>query len=435
MDPDVPARAPLLARDRSDVEAARATDSSRSRATPSGRVDAGETRRWIARALGVVAVGACAFVGARARPRTPRETNWMGAKDVNASTAAATGAAGDARATGDGYPIYLHIPKTGGSTIEGSLGRVGIGVGMCFDKVYDRPMPYETHPRMSGWEAWHCVPRDYVRNSWTIVRDPYERAQSEFLYETAMYEEQKFYDLRTGYAAENCEAFQDFVRTKISAPSKSVLLQCYAEGDYDMAHQKQCDEKLPDAGVTAESHWYPQALMASRAETVHKMELCFGENPDVCPKVSSRGGGTHANIVKYMRDRYNPEVTLVHENQWTSHARKPDLRPCWERMDDDVLTSFNDVYGSDFKLYDYGKIQSLKTAPNIPSKVLFRRVRKKWGDGWKLADIELKMKSRNADASLRGETPITCDPKLGDRASIGARENKRNVHSRRRSDS
>jgi len=167
------------------------------------------------------------------------------------------------KSAGHGLPVYLHIPKTGGTTIESSLGVLGINVGYC-DK---RPKGevFKLHEKYSGWEKWHCIPKESVPNSWTIVRNPYTKAESEFLYNDGSYEPTVFYKLRPGYAKENCELFEAHVKKMIEGLVHSEVRQCYDDGDYKMGVQNKCDEKFR-FGVNSLSHWYPQMLMASRAQ-------------------------------------------------------------------------------------------------------------------------------------------------------------------------
>jgi len=95
----------------------------------------------------------------------------------------------------DSDPFFLHIPKTGGTSLENYLHKDGINVGKYFFTEHPslrsiRKRPYTNQcdsffcptkdcPHCSGW---HCPPRRKISGSFTIVRNPYDRLYSQFLY-------------------------------------------------------------------------------------------------------------------------------------------------------------------------------------------------------------------------------------------------------------
>ena len=76
---------------------------------------------------------------------------------------------------GVGLPVFLHVPKSGGTAIETALGQIGISVGYCHKR------PFEFREKFVGYEAWHTPPKGRVANSWAIVRDPCARAERIFM--------------------------------------------------------------------------------------------------------------------------------------------------------------------------------------------------------------------------------------------------------------
>ena len=77
-----------------------------------------------------------------------------------------------------GKPVlFIHIPKTGGTTIENDLKRIGFDVGMFF--------PWPTNYTGPDCFPWHTPPRyfhsidfsDFI--TFTVVRDPIDRFFSE----------------------------------------------------------------------------------------------------------------------------------------------------------------------------------------------------------------------------------------------------------------
>lgn len=100
---------------------------------------------------------------------------------------------------------FVHIPKTGGTSIEIAASRVGIAWGICkFTKFRSgqpqcdhlRPFRHQIQlQRNSEWECrtpaspWHCPPSKFAAGNkfarvrtFAVVRDPYERMISEYYY-------------------------------------------------------------------------------------------------------------------------------------------------------------------------------------------------------------------------------------------------------------
>ena len=94
----------------------------------------------------------------------------------------------------DDYPPpssvpFIHIPKTGGTSIEDTFHSRGIKAGrFAFDED-DKFLPYST---MSvPCSKWHEPPRSYVNGSFCVLRDPYTRMVSEFNYQKIWYEKRQ----------------------------------------------------------------------------------------------------------------------------------------------------------------------------------------------------------------------------------------------------
>ena len=79
--------------------------------------------------------------------------------------------------TTDSLPIFVHIPKTGGTSIEESLLQRGVKGGKHLD--------YSKHPYKVAdvpCVPWHKPPVAFVKNSFAVVREPFSRLESEFEY-------------------------------------------------------------------------------------------------------------------------------------------------------------------------------------------------------------------------------------------------------------
>ena len=75
----------------------------------------------------------------------------------------------------DTIPIFVHIPKTGGTSIEDSLHQKDIEVGRYLNYAQ---YPYKVADVTCS--PWHKPPVDFVKNSFSVVREPFSRLESEF---------------------------------------------------------------------------------------------------------------------------------------------------------------------------------------------------------------------------------------------------------------
>jgi len=246
---------------------------------------------------------------------------------------------------GHGLPVFLHIPKAGGTTIENELGRLGIEVGLCHAR------PYEKESRFNEFEPWHTPPVGQVPNSWVIVRNPYTRAQSEFLWASNWEAPEVFQSLNPGYSAQNCRAFASWVEKKMKPAYENTLRECYSRRSYTSYGIQECNAQIA-GGLGVSSHWIPQSIMAASATTVFRMEDCMSVHEGVC--AHARGDGSQPNILSFMRTYYHPAVSLRSvSNEWHDSVQKPDLGACWDQFDPQLLDIFNRVYDFDFSQFRY----------------------------------------------------------------------------------
>ena len=246
---------------------------------------------------------------------------------------------------GSGLPVFLHIPKTGGTTIETVLGTLGIDVGFCHKR------PFEFRKKYIGYEQWHTPPAAEVPDSFAIVRNPYSRAQSEFLWRMNWLDKALFHSLRPGYDPENCKKFENHIKQQVHDAHKSELSQCYQEVEYTIQGMNECDGKIA-ARLDVESHWLPQSVTAASASRLFRFEECMGPEEGTCPRV--RGEGEQSNVVSFLRSRFHPAVSMAsHENDWNAAVVKPNLHACWENMNPSVLNAFNAFFKHDFSAFGY----------------------------------------------------------------------------------
>jgi hypothetical protein len=250
---------------------------------------------------------------------------------------------------GVNVPTFIHIPKSGGTTVEDTLGSMGINVGFC-----NPSRPYELRKKFGGLESWHTPPASRVANSWAIVRNPYTRAVSEFLWQTNWGAAELFHSLNPGYSVHNCEAFQQYVKNHMWGLTTSALYGCYRRGGFDISAMAACDAVEKD-GLSVGSHWIPQVVMTASAERVFRLEECFSGVEGTCEDPVR--GGQQPNILTFMRQEYDPSVSFDEGvNEWNALAPKPDLMSCWGQFLPEVLDRFNEAYSDDFERYHYARI-------------------------------------------------------------------------------
>lgn len=125
-------------------------------------------------------------------------------------------------------PFFLHIPKTGGTSIEDTLYAENIYVGKWFflaKRRQTRKRPYTDQcdsffcPRKDckHCSGWHCPPRKKIPGSFTVVRNPYERMYSQFLFSTS--KEGKLTFTKTGLKCD-CTTFRKWATLHLKIAAK-----------------------------------------------------------------------------------------------------------------------------------------------------------------------------------------------------------------------
>jgi hypothetical protein len=315
--------------------------------------------------------------------------------------------------------VFVHIPKTGGTTIESVLGHAGIRVGYC----HNWDLSYKLRESFIGWERWHTPAKGTIPNSWAIVRDPYKRAESEFLYATGAYSfDDVFSKLHPGYSRANCVAFQSYIEPRVSAIAKSAKSACYKAAQFTLQGMDKCDETR--LGGYALSHWGPQSVFTATALRVFKIEECFTTTEGMCP--TARATDTkreQPNILSFLRKYYHRSVTLDRKyNEWHDEVEKPDLHSCWEHFSPSVLQDFNDVYAYDFEQFGYSTITPSASNLGFPIRgdepvVTLGEIQAKLPKGQRIQDNaapdcgplydEISVDSHAATASAHGSSSTT----------------------------
>ena len=292
---------------------------------------------------------------------------------------------------GDDFPIFLHIPKSGGTSVESMVGVVGGKLGSCNSEDLGFTRPFEIHPAwvVGKSEDFHSPPKErHLANSFVTVRNPYARAESEFSWFKARY----FHEdpLDEGYSERNCKEFSNWIHTVTRWVLNSPLLECYREGEYTDHAMAECDATIPPteeevnacvAEKTAgdmvwkeafpicsdmlgavtwhHSHHTPAYVIARHAEHVFPLETCMTSDLDKKCE-DPRTGNMQDNLVKFLKEKISDkieykEMNVVHRGTEVGESVKPVVRKCWTNghISDDDLNNFKAAYAIDFQKYGY----------------------------------------------------------------------------------
>ena len=185
----------------------------------------------------------------------------------------------------DAQPIFIHIPKTGGVSVEDAAAKAGHVTGACVVHAFgDASLPYAVAPGFDC-EPYHTPPLRFVPFSFTVVRDPYARMVSEFNWR-AMWDERVAEEMRGGKWSFTCGDFEDAVRDHVAQVAENPFFACLSErAAFEARDYESCHTMYPGDPLT-DSHAFPQWLFAKNAERVFKYEAFEAE---VWPFLESAG--------------------------------------------------------------------------------------------------------------------------------------------------
>jgi hypothetical protein len=102
-------------------------------------------------------------------------------------------------------PVFVHIPKTGGSSIEEvlSLRNIHVGKSAFSPAGNDTGKDRRIYKLEAGVHCsqWHIAPSEHVPNSITVVRDPWDRLLTEFCYTRGIFHQTEL----------TCEALSNWI--------------------------------------------------------------------------------------------------------------------------------------------------------------------------------------------------------------------------------
>jgi len=322
---------------------------------------------------------------------------------------------------GKDLPIFIHIPKAGGTSVEAMVANVGGRIGSCNSRETngasnEAARPYEVHPAWDVGKAedFHSPPKVakgkmYLENSFTTVRNPYSRAESEYFWyllrkypkeyellqnstdnwQTYVNSEGKVYYynevLNRATFDEpkpswmSCEKFGVWLKDSSEFVLKNSLLECYRVGKYSEGSIAACDETLTRAnggkGPTESdgssmiigkdhTHHVPQYVLGRTAEKVFSIEDCFDDEEGVCVDVRTKSNTKDAavmqpNLMSYLREKFSPKITpeVVNSISGNKDLNKATLSQCWRNgnMPSETISNFLKAYDVDFEKYGYSK--------------------------------------------------------------------------------
>ena len=266
---------------------------------------------------------------------------------------------------GEELPIFVHIPKAGGTSVESMVGQAGGKIGSCNsgDTAGKRPFELSEPWVRGGSEDMHTPPATYLENGFTTVRNPYTRMESEFLWGVARYTPDKYDEMAVGYSEDTCREFASFIKDVSNFATGHPLLSCYLENHYSPDGMQECNAQyFPTASVPlAHSHHVPQYVLARKVKTVFPLETCVQKESGTCVDVnveSSTYGKTMPNLLAYLQHYFSPKITYYEGNGvgLRKDLKKPSVKGCWTdgSIDAETLGKFQLGYSPDFRAYGYG---------------------------------------------------------------------------------
>jgi len=303
-------------------------------------------------------------------------------------------------------PSFVHVPKAGGTLVESAVGSVGGRIGACNEK-----RPYEIAP---GWDKevapWHAQPKKLVQDSFAICRNPFDRFQSQFLYDPRWAKVSNRAEFPHNQK-KTCEAFGKWATDKMENwANVDDRLQCYKRTKFDSKGIDACDETFTDdddeseffAGEEAKdeepvtsqnSHDYPQVVLANKVEKLFSFEKCFGNAKGFCPDPrveglekqkyleeteefpsESRKGSfstsffrrnfgelvnenkkMQPNLISFLQKRFSDKIELPDVSEENDIA-SAEVRKCWRNNPDlpaKTIADFLDTYEADFRVLGY----------------------------------------------------------------------------------
>lgn len=220
---------------------------------------------------------------------------------------------------GDAAPIFVHIPRTGGTTVEDLLFKNDVLAGYC-SFLKDHQVGYEISTAVECPE-WHTPPATKLPNSFTIKRSPYTRLMSEF--------ERTFPDQK-----DDCNFFSRWLVDVLGKEWGNEGFQCMNDAGFTSEGMAMCSEKFPDDRTfSGGCHLLPQVAFTQQVETILEFEDFDG------------------SVIKYLQDNVSPGV----KNEVLNGDGGRESNTCWEsgQVSEEAWELVNNVFRLDFRDLGY----------------------------------------------------------------------------------
>ena len=315
------------------------------------------------RALGVVLaafIALCACVLARAEdtgsdrpPAVPHPAPRVDRPEARLGSYVGTVGEMSAPATPQPKPVFIHIPKTGGTTIELAAANRGVRLGMCaancdvLSNACEDFLPDQSYPTQPGYSKCSRVHRPpkfsagIVPNSFCIVRNPFDRLISEFHYNRVM-------PWNKRPLPDTCAGFETWVVQVTDAILDSKMVQCHLRavapgGDKETTHQ--CDVTATRDAPWEDCHTLPQSLYTAGCETVLAKERWDEDVAPFLKRVASAEPGDVSSVYQYEND-----------------GEGVDDR-CWVQLKWNTIQRVHRAYEADFRQFGYSATPGTAEAP------------------------------------------------------------------------
>ena len=273
--------------------------------------DASPSRRRVGVALAGVALCVLAVVGrasARVAETPPRV---------------------EGQSAGSSLPVFVHIPRTGGTTVEDLYYDHDAQAGFC-QYAFQETMNYAVDDAVP-WACvpWHTPPKEKIPDSFAVFRSPYSRLASEWA------------RAEPDTDPSDCERFSRWLKKKLRKMSASPLYACVADASFTPQGFSRCASEHPGEKFATDGevgcHLLPQVAYANVVE--HR--LSFEEwDESVVPFLRARG----------FEDLRNATVTRA--NSGTGELGSS---YCWDTgaVDPEAWALVNEVYAVDLRTLGY----------------------------------------------------------------------------------
>ena len=230
----------------------------------------------------------------------------------------------EGQSAGSSLPVFVHIPRTGGTTMEDLYFDHDALAGYC-QYAFEKKMNYAVNDGVSC-VPWHIPPAERIPDSFSVFRSPYSRLESEWARSES----------NTDPA--DCKRFSRWLKKELAGMTASPLYACVADAAFAPEGFSRCVREHSGeglaVGVELNCHLLPQVAFANVVET----RLSF-ENWD-------------ESVVPFLRARGFEDLNTTRVNSGTGELGSS---YCWDEneVDSEAWALVNEVYAVDLRTLGY----------------------------------------------------------------------------------